>query len=82
MESADHTAQSIVRREFRSLIREDYEGAIDHVPLAELGVDSLDFFEKLLYLEDEHGICISISELDEDVTLSDILSALRNTIKE
>lgn len=72
--SAD--ASSIVRREFASLLPAEHDGQIDDVPLANLGIDSLDFFEKLLILEDEFGIKVPISELDNEVTLSDILSSL------
>lgn len=72
--SAD--AASIVRREFASLLPAEHDGQIDGVPLADLGIDSLDFFEKLLILEDEFGIRVPISELDNKVTLSDILSSL------
>ncbi len=69
-------AASIVRREFASLLPAGRDGQIDGVPLADLGIDSLDFFETLLILEDEFGIRIPISELDNEVTLSDILSSL------
>ncbi len=69
-------ASSIVRREFASLLPAERDGQIDDVPLADLGIDSLDFFEKLLILEDEFGIRVPISELDNEVTLNDILSSL------
>ncbi len=74
--SAD--ASSIVRREFASLLPAEQNGQIDDVPLADLGIDSLDFFEKLLILEDEFGIRVPISDLDNEVTLSDILSSLES----
>jgi len=66
-------AASIVRREFNKLVPEEI---VEETPLAELGVDSLDFFDKVLTLEDEYGIKIDISELDENLTLRDVLSSL------
>ena len=76
MASSAANAKSIVREEFRKLVRADYQGEIDDVPLAELGIDSLDFFEKILFLEDEYGIVISITDLDNEVTLNNLLSLL------
>lgn len=64
-------AESIIRGEFLMLLPEGRQAGIDDVPVADLGVDSLDFFEKLLLFEEEHGIRISIEELDNDVTLRD-----------
>lgn len=69
--------EHIVRTEFQKLLRADYQDDFDDVPLADLGIDSLDFFEKILFLEDEFGISIRISELDNKVTLSDILDTLQ-----
>jgi acyl carrier protein len=66
-------AASIVRREFNKLVPDEI---VEETPLAELGVDSLDFFDKILTLEDEYGIKIDIAELDEDMTLRDVLSSL------
>lgn len=63
---------SIVRTEFLKLLREDYQGEVDDIPLADLGIDSLDFFDKLLYLEDELGIRIPIQELDDKITLREL----------
>lgn len=76
MPPAKLDAELIVRSEFLKLLPDDQQGDIDNVPLADLGIDSLDFFEKLLLLDEEHGIRIAIEELDNDVTLGDILSSL------
>ncbi|MDZ7839294.1 MAG: acyl carrier protein [Gammaproteobacteria bacterium] len=72
------STESIVRGEFRKLLREDYEGDIDVIPLADLGIDSLDFFDKLLYLEEEHGISIPVQELDSSITLEELLTILKS----
>lgn len=69
---------SIVRNEFKKLLPADRMEGIDETPLADLGIDSLDFFEKILILDEEFGIKIPISELDNDVTLKDILASLES----
>lgn len=69
-------AGEIVREEFRKMLRQDLQEEIDDIPIAELGIDSLDFYEKLLYLEDEFGINIPIAELDSTVTLRSMIALL------
>lgn len=81
MTNIGRSVESIVRDEFKKLLRDDHRNDFDNVPLAELGIDSLDFFEKILVLEDEFGISVPITELDNDVTLRDILSALGDLSK-
>jgi acyl carrier protein len=61
--------EAIVRETFRALLREDFDGDIDRTPLAELGIDSLDFFEALIELEEQHDLTIPIEKLDGSVTL-------------
>ena len=62
-----------MREEFRNLLPDDYQGDFATIPLAELGVDSLDFFEAIIVLEEDHGIIIPITELHSTITLNDIL---------
>jgi acyl carrier protein len=69
--------EEIIRKTFRSLLRTDFEGDMDRIPLAELGIDSLDFFEALIDLEDQHGLKIPIEKLDGTVTLLDIFELSR-----
>ena len=73
----ERSVEEIVRAEFRSLLRKDIEGDIDDIPIAKLGIDSLDFFEKLIYLEEEFGIDIPINELTETVSLRTMIAALK-----
>ena len=68
--------EPIIREAFRALLRQDFEGDIDRTPLAELGIDSLDFFEALIALEERHGLVIPIEKLDGSVTLETIYRAL------
>lgn len=69
--------EEIIRKTFRSLLRTDFEGDMDRIPLAELGIDSLDFFEALIDLEEQHGLKIPIEKLDGTVTLLDIFELSR-----
>lgn len=46
---------------------------LDDVPLAQLGIDSLDFFELLIMLEEKHGIDIPIEKLDAGLTIRQLL---------
>ena len=41
----------IIRNELLKLLRDDIETDIDNTPIAELGIDSLDFFEMLLQIQ-------------------------------
>jgi acyl carrier protein len=69
--------EEIIRKTFRSLLRTDLEGDLDRIPLAELGIDSLDFFEALIDLEEQHGLKIPIEKLDGNLTLLDIFELSR-----
>ncbi|HQT01030.1 MAG TPA: acyl carrier protein [Thiobacillus sp.] len=66
----------IIRTEFRKMLRQDFPAEIDDIPIADMGVDSLDFFEVILRLEEAHGIVIPIEKLDSVVTLRDLIAAL------
>lgn len=68
--------ESIIRDEFKKLLRDDHPDDFDEIPLADLGVDSLDFIEVMMILEDEHEIVIPVTELQSTVTLRDIFNAL------
>lgn len=69
-------AAEIVRAEFRKMLRKDIQGDIDDIPISSLGIDSLDFFETVIYLEEAFGIDIPIEKLDNAVTLRDLVAAL------
>ena len=64
----------IIRKELLKLLRDDIETDIDNTPIAELGIDSLDFFEMLLQIEEDHGIEIEIDKLDEKITLQTLIA--------
>lgn len=52
------------------------DAVIDHTPIAELGLDSLDFFEIILNLEEEHQLSIPIERFDQEITLAGIIASL------
>ena len=54
----EKSAEEIIRTEFRNKLREDIGDGIDDIPISDLGIDSLDFFEILINLEDEFNIII------------------------
>ncbi|MBL7002515.1 MAG: acyl carrier protein [Gammaproteobacteria bacterium] len=71
--------QQMIRDSFKELIRDDFEKPIDDIPLFELGIDSLDFFEKMVYLEDEIGFSFSLDDLTNKVTITDLFAMLKQT---
>lgn len=64
--------RSLVYDAFRELVSGAFEGDIETTPLAELGVDSLDFFEVAMILEDEHGIVLPPEQLHSELTLKEL----------
>ncbi|MGR8921782.1 MAG: acyl carrier protein [Gammaproteobacteria bacterium] len=73
----DDSTKTLIRNEFRALLPDDFVGEFDDRPLAELGIDSLDFFEVVMVLEDRHGIVVPVEEMDAAVTLNDVFAACR-----
>lgn len=69
----ENGARDAVRYEFYKLLRDDIGNDVDETPIAELGVDSLDFFELLYHLEEIYNIEFPIDSLDESVTLNDLV---------
>ena len=74
--SVSRSAENVVRDEFRRLLREDYPENFEDVPLAELGIDSLDFFETTMILEDKYGIVVPVAKLHNAITLREICAML------
>lgn len=68
--------KEIIQSEFCRVLQRDPQDNIDDTPISELGIDSLDFFEIILHLEEEFGIKIPIEELDDKVTLRAIIASL------
>lgn len=66
----------IVRSAFRDIVKNNCPDNFDELPIAQLGIDSLDFFEMLIVLEEEHGIDIPVEKLDNDLTVKQLLSSI------
>ncbi len=64
--------ESLILSEFRGRVRSDREIDTNRTPLAELGIDSLDFFEGLMNLEEKLGYEIPIDDLEADMTLASL----------
>lgn len=61
--------QAAVTTEFRTRMRKDLDRDVENTPLAELGIDSLDFFEAVMALEERLGCEIPIEKLDAQTTV-------------
>ena len=66
------SARSLVHDAFRALVSDAFKGDVEATPLADMGVDSLDFFEVAMILEDEHGIVIPAEKLHAELTLKEL----------
>ena len=71
----DNSIKDIIRNEFKLLLPENKEG-LDDTPIGELGVDSLDFFEFILHLDDAYEIKLHNIQLDNKLTLNAIIATL------
>jgi acyl carrier protein len=69
--------EELILAEFRKKMRTDIGNDINNIPIADLGIDSLDFFEILLYIEDNLDIIIPIEELDSTVTIDSLISSIQ-----
>lgn len=73
--------RSLVRDAFRKLVSDDFKGDVETTPLADLGVDSLDFFEVAMILEDEHGIEIPAERLHAELTLKELCDMVDSGVR-
>lgn len=67
---------SAVIAEFRTRMRKDLDGDLEGTPLAELGIDSLDFFEAVMALEERLGCEIPIENLDAETTVRSLCTVI------
>lgn len=80
---ADKELMDLVIAEFRTRMRKDLESDVAVTPLAELGIDSLDFFEAVMALEERLGCEIPIENLDAETTvvsLCEVIDAKRRSL--
>lgn len=65
----DEKDKQVILNEFRKLLPEHVTNNFENIPIALLGIDSLDFLDLQSYLEDTFAIDIPIIDLDDSMTL-------------
>ena len=70
--------EAVVTAEFKKHMRSDIVFDVEKTPLAELGIDSLDFFEAVMSLEEKLGLEIPVEELDAQMTVRSFCSLINN----
>lgn len=73
--------EAAVEAEFRSRMRSDINFDVETTPLAALGIDSLDFFEAVMSLEEKLGREIPVEELDAQMTIRSLSLLIENARK-
>jgi acyl carrier protein len=63
-----------LRHIFHALSETPAGSPIDDIPISKLNIDSLDFFDMIVNLEDEHGIIIPVDNLSNEITLRELIS--------
>lgn len=72
----DEQLLATVSTEFRTRMRKDLDRDVERTPLAELGIDSLDFFEAVMALEERLGCEIPIEKLDAATTVRSLCQVI------
>lgn len=68
-----HNKAETIRESIRDFLKKPTLENVDNIPLAQLGIDSLDFFEWLMILEEKYEIDIPIEKLDNDITIGQLI---------
>ncbi len=72
----DNMIKDLIRDDFKSLLPKDNAYA-DDIPIGELGIDSLDFFEFIVHLDEVYGIKLHGIQLDNELTLNKLLAIIK-----
>jgi acyl carrier protein len=72
----DAQAVVLLRKEIRKALGDNSNDPIDDISIAELGLDSLSFFEVLMNLREDHGIHFPVEKLDNHITIRSLLETL------
>jgi acyl carrier protein len=67
--------EQLIRDTFYGLLKKNKDSTVDHIPINELNIDSLEFFEFIVDLEETHGISIPIESLGNEITLNSLISS-------
>lgn len=73
----DELINESVYNKFKKLLRDDIECDIENTPLVEMGIDSLDFFDVILEIEEEFKLDIPVENMDAKFKISDIANIIK-----
>lgn len=65
--------EKIIRNKIYEILKIKENTSIDNITISELNLDSLDFFELIIDLEDNHKIFIPIDNISNKLTLSELI---------
>ena len=65
--------EKIVRNKIYEILKIKENTSIDNMTISELNLDSLDFFELIIDLEDNHKIFIPIDNISNKLTLLELI---------
>ena len=65
--------EKIIRNKIYEILKTKENTSIDNMTISELNLDSLDFFELIIDLENNHKIFISIDNISNKTTLSELI---------
>lgn len=65
--------EKLIRNTFYELLKTPQNTPFDDIPISELNIDSLEFFEFIVDLEETHKIFIPIDNISDEITLSNLI---------
>jgi acyl carrier protein len=65
--------EKIIRNKIYEILKIKENTSIDNMTISELNIDSLDFFELIIDLEENHKIFIPIDNISNKLTLSELI---------
>ena len=65
--------EKIIRNKIYEILKIKENTSIDNMTISELNLDSLDFFELIMDLEENHKIFIPIDNISNKTTLSELI---------
>jgi acyl carrier protein len=69
--------EELIRQKFYGLLKASRDTPVDAIPISDLNIDSLEFFEFIIDLEKTHKISIPIESFDDEITLSTLISSAK-----
>ena len=69
--------EKIIRNKIYEILKITKNTSIDNITLDKLNLDSLDFFELIIDLEENHKIFIPIDNISNKLTLSELIGSAK-----